>query len=180
MTPEAVLGFWFAPGMDARWFVKDAAFDDQVRAALGAAYEGAAAGGLRDWQDRAQGALALVLLLDQVPRNLFRDDPRAFATDTQARAVAEQAIARGLDRQLSQLERYFLYLPFEHSEDLADQERCLVLVAALDQEPSWLDWAKRHRDIIARFGRFPHRNRCLGRVSSAAEAAFLETPESSF
>ena len=180
MTPDAVLDFWFAEGMEERWFVKDEAFDATVRETLGAAYEQAADGVFEGWRRSPRGCLALVLLLDQVPRNLFRDDPRAYATDRQARSVACFAVERGFDRRLSQCERCFLYLPFEHSEDLADQERCVDLMAALDEDPRWRDYAAQHRDIVARFGRFPHRNRCLGRESTREEALFLETPDSSF
>ncbi|MEM7226830.1 MAG: DUF924 family protein [Pseudomonadota bacterium] len=180
MTPQAVLAFWFAEGMEARWFVKDETFDAEVRAVLGAAHGQAVAGVYSKWQDSAEGCLSLVLLLDQVSRNLYRDDPRAFANDPHARAVACRAIDCGFDLAFNQQQRCFLYLPFEHSEDLADQERCVDLMGALDADPSWRDYAVQHRDIIARFGRFPHRNRCLGRDSSPEEIAFLETPNSSF
>ncbi len=180
MTPEDVLGFWFAEGMDERWFVTDEAFDATVREALGEAYRQAADDVLDTWRDCARGCLALVLLLDQVPRNLFRGDPRAYATDGLARTVTRLAIERAFDRELTQCERCFLYLPFEHSEDLADQERCVALMAGLDEDPGWRDYAARHRDIVARFGRFPHRNHCLGRESTREEAAFLKTPNSSF
>lgn len=180
ITIDAVLGFWFAEGMPERWFVKDQAFDNEVRQALGAGYEDASAGHLDDWMSSARGCLALCILLDQAPRNLFRDDPRAFASDAQARNVLRHALDQGLQSELSQIERLFLYLPFEHSEDLQDQEECLRLTKALDQDPSWYDYAVMHRDIIARFGRFPHRNAVLGRETTAEEAAFLNEPNSSF
>jgi len=175
-----ILGFWFAPGMDERWFKKDPAFDDEVRANLLEHHERARAGAYRAWQEGPECCLALCLLLDQAPRNLFRDHPRAFAGDAAALAVAERAVERGFDAQLSQVRRMFLYLPFEHCEELAAQERCVQLISTLDEKPDWLDYAVRHRDVIARFGRFPHRNAVLGRESTAAERDFLTQPDSSF
>ena len=175
-----VLDFWFAPGQEARWFEKNEAFDVEVRTRLGALHEAVAAGGLEAWGQSAEGCLALVLLLDQVPRNLFRGEPRAFATDAAAVAVTRHALAQGFDRGLTQVQRLFLYLPLEHSEDLADQEDCCRLVADLTEKPEWADYARAHRDIIARFGRFPHRNATLGRSSTEEETAFLAEPNSSF
>ena len=176
-----VLDFWFGQGDGELWFKRSVAFDAAVRTALAEDYERAAAGACDAWAETAEGCLALILLLDQVPRNLFRDDPRAFATDARALAVARKAVAAGFDRRLpSQSQRMFLYLPLEHSERLADQEDCCRLMAALDEHPAWAEWAERHRDVIARFGRFPHRNAVLGRDSSAAEKAFLAEPGSSF
>jgi uncharacterized protein (DUF924 family) len=123
----------------------------------------------------------LVLLLDQVPRHLYRDDPKAFATDARAHDVARHAIAQGFDRQIAaQSQRMFLYLPLEHSERLADQENCCRLMATLDENKEWADWAILHRDVIARFGRFPHRNAALGRDTSEAEQEFLAQPNSAF
>ena len=180
VTPDDVLEFWFAPGMEARWFKKDAAFDDEVRRALLPLHEQAAAGELDDWGRSARGALAFVILLDQVPRNLFRGDPRAFATDAKALAVTKQALEEGLDKTLRQTERMFLYLPLEHCEDLVDQELCVALTGELDENPEWHDYALRHRDVVARFGRFPHRNAALGRPDTAEEQAFLKEPGSSF
>ena len=179
-TPEDVLAFWFAPGRREQWFAKCSEFDAEVRQRLGPPYERAAAGDYDHWQDGAKGCLALCLLLDQVPRNLFRDDPRAFATDVKARAVLRHALEQGFDDALSQIERLFLYLPFEHSEALQDQEDCVRLTKALDEDPEWYVYAVKHRDIIARFGRFPHRNAALGRDCTEQEAAFLEEPGSSF
>ena len=181
-----VLDFWFAPADDggddeARWFKRSEAFDRAVRETLAEDHERAAAGAYDAWQASPQGCLALVLLLDQVPRNLFRGDPRAFATDARARAVTRQALDRGFDRQLPrQVERMFLYMPLEHSEALADQEDCCRLMAGLDDNPDWAVWAEKHRMIVARFGRFPHRNDLLGRDSSAEERDFLTQPDSSF
>ena len=178
--PEQVLGFWFALGMKERWFVKDPAFDQEVCAALGALFERAVAGALDAWGESGRGALALVILLDQAPRNLFRDDPRAFAADAKALAVTHRALDLGLDRELSQVERVFLYLPLEHCEDLEGQALCCRLMAGLAENPGWLDFAEQHHAIIARFGRFPHRNKVLGRQSTPEELAFLEEPDSSF
>lgn len=179
-TPEYVLEFWFSAGARPRWFVRSDEFDREIRERLGELHARAAAGGLDGWATTRQGALALVLLLDQVPRNVFRGTAGAFASDAKARAVACAAIDAGLDRDMSQEERLFLYLPLEHSEDLADQERCVELMRELDEAPNWLDYAIRHRDIIARFGRFPHRNAVLGRVSTDEEREFLLQPGSSF
>lgn len=174
-----VLDFWFAAENQPRWFVRDPAFDASVVERLGHLHERAAAGELESWGDDPRGALALVILLDQVPRNAFRGQARAFASDPHARAITSRALDLGLDRALTEVERVFLYLPLEHSESLADQERCCALMAALSA-PIWLDFAERHRAIIARFGRFPHRNVALGRASTAEEIAFLAEPGSSF
>lgn len=179
-TIDDVLAFWFGAGMKARWFEKDEAFDAEVRARLGAAQEQAARGELDSWAETARGSLALVILLDQVPRNLYRDDPRAFASDAAARAVIRRAIEAGFDRELEQAQRLFLYMPLQHSETLADQEDCCRLFETLTEHPEGVGYARQHRDIIARFGRFPHRNAALGRDSSEEEKAFLEEPGSSF
>jgi len=191
MTPEEVLAFWFAspPGaedygrMRELWFEKDPSFDEAVRRILGPAHEAACAGVLDGWVASVRGSLALVILLDQVPRNLFRGEARAYAYDGEARATASAAIAQGFDRALLPAERMFLYLPFEHSEALADQERALELFAALEAFPETRgisENARRHAEIIRRFGRFPHRNRALGRADTAEEAAFLKEPGSAF
>ena len=179
-----VLDFWFSPEAgddEARWFKRSEAFDRAVRESLADDHTRAAAGACEAWRETAEGCLALVLLLDQVPRNLYRDDPRAFASDAQARAVTRHAVAQGLDLQLAgQVQRMFLYMPLEHSETLADQEDCCRLMGSLDDNPDWAVWAVKHRDIVARFGRFPHRNAVLGRESSAEERDFLTQPDSSF
>lgn len=178
--PEEVLAFWFAPGREAQWFKRDGAFDAEVRDRLGPLSEQALDGALDHWAGTARGALALVILLDQVPRNLFRGRARAFAGDARALALAKQAIERGFDRDLAASQRLFLYMPLEHCESMEEQELCVALTAALDGNPDWLDYAVRHRDIIARFGRFPHRNAVLGRRSTPEEEAFLKQPGSSF
>jgi uncharacterized protein (DUF924 family) len=167
-----VLAFWRAAGAD-KWFKKDAAFDAEIARRYSALWGEAAAGSLPEWEDTPEAALALVILLDQFPRNMFRSDARAFATDTQARSVADRAIARGFDRAVSTSEQLFFYLPFEHSESEADQARSIALVAAMG-DADLTRWAKLHADIIRRFGRFPHRNTALGRTSTREEQAFLD------
>lgn len=179
-SAEDVLAFWFAEGRKEQWFNGGEAFDQEVRAVLGPAHERAARAALDAWADSARGALALVLLLDQVPRNIYRQTPQAYATDPQARHAARGAVDAGLDQDFSQIERLFLYMPFEHSEELADQELGCRLMAALDENPDWLDFAERHRDIIVRFGRFPHRNAILGRPSTPEEDAYLAQPGAGF
>ncbi len=180
-TPQAVLEFWFDEAGPERWFVKDPAFDTLVGERLGDAFAEAVNGAYDDWAETAEGALALCILLDQVPRNLFRDSARAFASDAAAVAVTRDAVARGLDQApgMSDSMRLFLYTPFMHSESLADQEHCVSLFAKSGSEANH-GYAVRHRDIIARFGRFPHRNAVLGRESSESELAFLNEPGSSF
>ena len=179
-TIAEILDFCFAEGPVKRWFVKDPAFDAAVRARLASLHDAAVDGQFDDWRETPAGCVALCILLDQVPRNVFRGTAAAFASDPQARAVTRHALAQGFDRDLPQVQRLFLYLPLEHSEDLADQELSVQLIGALDEAPEWLDYAIRHRDIIARFGRFPHRNAALGRASTPEEEAFLTQPGSSF
>lgn len=181
-----VLAFWFGerPGPSRReWFVKDAAFDAEIRQRFGDLHRQAAALQLEDWRAGPRTMLALVVVLDQFSRNLYRNDARAFAADAHALECARQAVARGDDRALLPVERQFLYLPFEHSESLEDQDRALELMGALDGFAETRDaseWARRHRVIIARFGRFPHRNAALGRESTAEEREFLAQPGSGF
>ncbi|HEX9072488.1 MAG TPA: DUF924 family protein [Pseudolabrys sp.] len=167
-----VVSFWKEAGPE-RWFNKNAAFDKEIRERFFDTYEAAAAGRLSDWEQSAQGALALLILLDQFPRNMFRGDARAFATDPLARAITAGAIIRGFDSQVPKELRSFFYLPFEHSEDLADQERCIALNKATG-DADGLKWAEIHADIIRRFGRFPHRNAALGRTTTPEEQAFLD------
>ncbi len=170
--PRDIIEFWQAAGPE-RWFKKDAVFDDEIRQQFLAAHEAAAAGKLNAWEQSAQGALALLILLDQFPRNMFRGDARAFATDPLARAIAAGAIVRGFDSQVAAEMRGFFYLPFEHSEDLADQERSVAIYKAIG-DADGVKWAQVHADIIRRFGRFPHRNAVLGRVTTPEEQAFLD------
>lgn len=167
-----VVSFWQKAGPDG-WFKKDPAFDDEIRERFLTTHEAAAAGQLSTWEQSAEGTLALLILLDQFPRNMFRGDARAFATDPLARAVTAGAIVRGFDSQVPKELRTFFYLPFEHSEDLADQERCIALNKASGDAEN-LKWAEIHADIIRRFGRFPHRNAVLGRTTTPEEQTFLD------
>jgi len=181
-----VLSFWFGeePGpARPEWFRKDAAFDEEIRRRFGELHGAAARHELDHWRASPEPMLALVVVLDQFSRNLYRNDPRAFAQDDHALECAKEAIARGDDLGLLPVQRQFLYLPFEHSEDLAEQEVCVELMRSLEAfEPTrgLTDWAVRHRDIIRRFGRFPHRNACLGRESTPEEVEFLKQPGSGF
>jgi uncharacterized protein (DUF924 family) len=168
-----VVAFWREAGPD-KWFRKNIAFDDEIRARFLPTHEAAAAGGLADWEATPDGAFALVILLDQFPRNMFRGSARSFATDPQALDVAKRAIARGFDRQVGPADRFFFYLPFTHSERLEDQERCVALNRATGNADG-LKWAEVHADIIRRFGRFPHRNALLGRATTPGEQAFLDS-----
>jgi uncharacterized protein (DUF924 family) len=171
-APADVVAFWRDAGPD-RWFNKDTTFDDEIRERFLAAHQAAAAGELTTWEGNAEGALALLILLDQFPRNMFRDIARAFATDPLARAIAAGALVRGFDAQVPPDMRTFFYLPFEHSEDMADQQRALALYKAAGDADN-LKWAELHADIIRRFGRFPHRNAVLGRATTPDEQAFLD------
>ena len=181
-----ILEFWFGSidlthpveYRDA-WFGKNDEFDAEIRRHFADDVDMALRGELDGMAATAAGALALLLLLDQFPRNLFRGTARAFAGDARALKIAKAAIARGFEAAMSQRHRVFLYLPFEHSEELREQERSVILFATLD-DPRGYEYAVRHRDIIARFGRFPHRNAALGRQSTDEEIEFLQTPGSSF
>lgn len=190
-TAQQVLDFWFgsadAPDHGrarAAWFRKDADFDRRIVEQFGSLIETALAGGLAHWQRDAGSALAQIVVLDQFTRNAFRDQPRAFAGDAAALAAARAMRAAGQDAGLLPVQRAFVYLPFEHAEDIAAQEQSVrlfaELAAAAPELASMLDYAQRHHAVIARFGRFPHRNAQLGRASSADELAFLQQPGSSF
>ena len=171
-SAKDVVSFWREAGPE-RWFKKDEAFDTEVKRRFMPTYEAAAAGKLREWENSADGALALLILLDQFPRNMFRGDKRAFATDPLARAVTAGALIRGFDAQVGDM-RGFFYLPFEHSEDMSDQERGIALYRAAG-DADGLKWAELHADIIRKFGRFPHRNAVLGRTTTVDEQAFLDS-----
>ena len=185
-TASDVLLFWFGEPPHANrdvWFRKDPAFDALIRERFGAAVAAAQDGAFADWSVAARGALARVILLDQFTRNIYRDTPRAFEGDALALAIATAAVDAGADRELDRYERQFLYMPFEHSESTAMQDRSLELFGTLARETgddSLMPWARRHAEIIHRFGRFPHRNAILGRVSTPAETAFLDEPGSRF
>ena len=192
---EAILNFWFGDPKSADygqyrqdWFVKSLDFDQAIRQHFLGDYEQAAAGQLNHWQETSRSSVALLLLLDQFPRNLFRGQPRSFATDPQARALSHYLVSTGQDRSLIPAQRFFVYVPFEHSEAIADQDRCVELMQNLvDTVPdldkglkSGLDYALRHREVIRRFGRFPHRNEILGRQNTPEEIEFLQQPGSRF
>jgi len=189
-TAQAVVHFWFgAPGSPERgkartaWFRKDDAFDDEIRRRFGEAVEIALAGGLGEWCTNAEGSLARILLLDQFTRNIFRGSARAFAGDQRALATAEEAVARGFDRELTARERWFMYMPFEHAENVKAQHRSLQLFGALAQEMGDDDplvWARKHAEVVFRFGRYPHRNAVLGRASTAEEEQYLREPGAGF
>lgn len=172
MTPETIVTFWSEAGYK-RWFSKDDAFDAELRRHFEAAHMTASRGGFAEWEERPEGALALILLTDQIPRNIFRNSAHAFATDARALEAAARAIAHGHDQAFETALRCFFYLPFEHSEKSADQARSVELFEALGDE-EFLKYAIVHRDVIDRFGRFPHRNAVMGRITTAEEQAFLD------
>jgi uncharacterized protein (DUF924 family) len=182
VNPTEVLDFWFKRDRK-QWFAKDPAFDEEIRARFLPLYERAASGVLASWRGEPASCLALVILLDQLPRNMFRDSARAFAADSLARDAARTLLEKSWDKSMTPDERMFAYLPFEHSESLADQERCLALMQEIAVYPQTADlpkWAQAHLVIIRRFGRFPHRNAVLGRTSTPEEIEFLKQPGSSF
>ena len=197
-TPDTLHAFWFGTSaqdaeviasQSALWWQKQPAVDAHIRHRFAPLVERAATGELDNWLDELRGRLALILLTDQFPRNIWRGQAAAFAFDVLALRWAKETIARGLDRDARPIERVFLYLPLEHSEDLADQREAVRLFDALGGEVAaaarpafagYLDYARRHLEIIERFGRFPHRNAALGRETSAAEAEFLRQPGSGF
>jgi uncharacterized protein (DUF924 family) len=170
-TPQSIIDFWVEAG-PKKWFTKNPAFDEEIRSRFLDSYEAAAAGHLAEWENSKEGALALTILLDQFPRNMFRGDRRAFATDPMALAIVGRAIARRFDLEVPAALRGFFYLPYEHAEKLAEQERGLELYRSAG-DADGLKWAELHADIIRRFGRFPHRNSVLGRETTPEEQAFL-------
>lgn len=172
IKPAEIVAFWREVGPE-RWFEKDATLDDEIRRRFLSTHEAAAGGKLTEWEQSAQGALALLILLDQFPRNMFRGEARAFATDALARVVASRAILNGFDGAIPDM-RTFFFLPFMHSEALADQERSLTFYRVHGDAES-LKYAELHADIIRKFGRFPHRNAILGRVTTPDEQAFLDS-----
>jgi len=185
---SGVLRFWFGAGEEygrrhKRWFEKDAPFDAEVSKRFLPLYEELVAGARREWLEQRADCLARIIALDQFPRHIFRGSPRAFAADTLALEAARHAITRGYDRNMLPVERMFAYLPFEHSESLEDQLKACELIAPLAAFPETEDaprYALRHRDVIRRFGRFPHRNVALGRASTPEEIEFLKQPASRF
>jgi uncharacterized protein (DUF924 family) len=191
---EAILQFWFGEAGSTLsttysqqrqlWFSKQSERDTTIRERFGAIHKQAMAGELDAWQDQALSCLALIVVLDQFSRNMFRDTPQAFASDSKALSLAQHAVEQGFDQELHPLQRIFLYLPFEHSESLEDQAQSVELFDLLGQEmPELTDvvlYARRHQDVIKQFGRFPHRNEILGRDTTPEEAEFLTQPGSSF
>jgi uncharacterized protein (DUF924 family) len=173
---DELLEFWFGARARARWFDSTPAFDHELTGRYLPTWEAARDGALVHWESTPRGALALVIVLDQLPLNMFRGTAESFSTEAAARAVAKRAIERGFDAALDPIERGFLYLPFMHSEALADQDRAVALYAA-DGSPGGLKWAEHHRAIVRRFGRFPHRNAILGRESTPEERAWLASDE---
>lgn len=171
IDPQAIVDFWRDLGPE-RWFEKDEALDETIAQRFGDVYERAALGEFDAWADEPNGALALVLLLDQFPRNMFRGTPRAFQTDAKALAIAKAALARGDHYHVGEDVNQFFAMPLMHSETLADQEACVRWMAEIGEEN--LSFAEEHRDIVAQFGRFPHRNRILDRPDAAGEQAFLD------
>ncbi len=187
--PDDILDFWFGREDEPEygefrdeWFQKDEEFDRQIRDRFLEDYEKAARSEYYRWRDEPESCLALVILLDQFPRNLFRGDPRTHATDDKALDISREAIQKGLDQELPPFQRHFLYMPFMHSERVEDQRRSVALFRELAEEdgPDVTEYAEGHRDIVERFGRFPHRNEILGRKTTPEEAEFLEQPGSSF
>lgn len=187
---QEILRFWFGreQGADSgkqrkAWFQKNPEFDAEIRRRFLNDYELAAGGGLGGWKDLPASCLGLIILLDQFSRNMFRGKPQAFAADHLALSAAEHAVAQGFDLQLPPVRRVFVYLPFEHSENLDDQRRCVELMKPFEGDAhlgSFVQYALKHREIIGRFGRFPHRNAVLGRPSTPEEVEFLSQPGSSF
>ncbi len=187
---DEVLSFWFGcedePGYGEfrnAWFQKDPGFDEKIRERFGSLYERAAAGELDGWRESAESCLALVICLDQFSRNMFRGDGRTHAADGKALETARYAVEHALDRELPPFQRMFVYMPFMHSENLEDQRRSVELFGRLAEKPGAPDvtsYAAGHKEIIERFGRFPHRNRILGRKTTQEEAEFLQGPGSSF
>lgn len=188
---QSILDFWFLPQDTAGyglarsiWFTKDPNFDAQIRTQFGTWVEQALAGALSEWEAAPESALALILLLDQFTRNIYRDTPLAFAGDSRALRLAQNMVEAGMDRALLTVQRAFVYLPFEHAEDSAMQARSVALFKRLQQETGGhlleLDYAVQHQKIIARFQRFPHRNAILSRISTPEEQVFLAQPNSGF
>lgn len=173
---QDLLDFWFSPRIGKHWFASTPALDDEIRQRYETLLQRAASGELDGWTASPEGALALVIVLDQLPLNMYRGQPAAFSTEQKAVAVARQAVTRGDDQRLPRERLLFLYLPFMHSEHLADQDQSVALFqrAGLSEN---LRFAEHHRGIVRRFGRFPHRNAILGRASSPEELAYLASPE---
>jgi uncharacterized protein (DUF924 family) len=167
VSPQDILAFWFSSAQKRRWYAKDDDFDAEIKQRFLATYEAACAGKLHEWRNTPESLLSLIILLDQFPRNMFRDSPRAFASDAQAVRLTKEGIERRFDRSLSGAQVDFFFMPLMHSESLSDHD----LLAQMGHGGN--RYARQHREIIARFGRFPHRNKTLGRESTAEEASYL-------
>lgn len=178
-TVQDILKFWFEECSPEQWFRKDPAFDDRIREDFEELYEKVVAGCFPHWRESAEGCLAEIIVVDQFSRNIYRDDPRAFKADSKALDCTNHAIERGFDQQVGPVHRKFMYMPLQHSENREDQARSVLLYEA-HTDAETLDFAQRHKDIIDRFGRFPHRNGILGRESTEEEREFLTQPGSSF
>ncbi|MBI1328011.1 MAG: DUF924 family protein [Alphaproteobacteria bacterium] len=176
---EEILEFWFHESTPTQWFQVNPEYDETIRKNFLKAWDKAKAGFYKDYEDDPDGALALIILLDQFPRNMFRDDPRCYETDAQALEVAEEAIKNGFDQMHPVLRRRFFYLPYEHSENMEHQNRAVELFEEIkEDDPIGYEYAIRHRKVIEKFGRFPHRNALLGRASTTDEIEFLKlTPQ---
>jgi len=178
---QEILSFWFEETQPKQWFQVSAEFDQLIIDRFSGGYALAADGGYTEWKNSADGALAYCILLDQMPRNMFRGTPKAFQTDAKALIVSKYAISKGLDQVLSPTKRRFVYLPFEHSENINDQRRSVELFEKTkDEHPLGYEYAVRHFDVIDKYGRFPHRNKILGRVNTPEEEEYLAQPNAGF
>jgi len=175
-SPQSIIAFWFSDPVKPLWFESTTDFDNLLRERFEMLWQQATAGKLDSWVESAEGALALVILLDQIPLNIYRGEARSFSTEAKAREIAGYAIDKGWDKALPKEQKAFLYMPFMHSESLVDQDRSVALYEAAGLEYN-LRFAKHHQDIVRRFGRFPHRDDILGRQSTEAEAAYLASDE---
>ncbi|MDH5183582.1 MAG: DUF924 domain-containing protein [Gammaproteobacteria bacterium] len=176
MTAKEILDFWFAPECKACWFNATSEMDEMIRRQFEATWQAARDNKLQSWMDSANGCLALVIILDQFPLNMYRGKAESFLTEAAAREVSRHAIEQGFEQDMSDERKLFLFLPFMHSENIQDQDESLALFAKADMQDG-LRFAKHHRDIVARFGRFPHRNNILGRENSAEEDAYMHSDE---
>jgi len=176
LTPQDILDFWYAPEMRSKWFASTPQIDAMIRECYAQVWESAQRGALDHWRDSAAGCLALIIVLDQLPLNMFRGTAQSFSTEQQAVAITKHAIDKGFDQQIDKSQLAFLYMPLMHSENMADQDLCVALFEAAGLENN-LRFARHHREIVRRFGRFPHRNAILSRTSSAEELAYLDSKE---
>jgi len=176
ITPNDILTFWFSDKVEPLWFNSTPEFDSELKEQFEELYVAALAGNLSDWQNSAEGSVALVVILDQFPLNMYRGSPESFGGEAKAREIAKDAINKGFDSQINDVQKAFLYMPLMHSENIDDQDLSVSLFEAAGLKEN-LRFAKHHRDIVKRFGRFPHRNKILGRTSSQAELEYLDSKE---